>query len=104
MLHVKNQLFKKTFQWTHVHFGATDTPCFRLLMTSPLGFKARVGSLIHTWWRHMCYTFLEIYLWCDTFAGIYGQHSCQSISPHMCFSRGRMQDLNGRIPLSSQMH
>ena len=25
--------------------------------TSPLGFKARVGSLICTWWRHMCYMF-----------------------------------------------
>ena len=24
--------------------GATDTPCFGLLVTSPLGFRARVGS------------------------------------------------------------
>ena len=27
---------------------------------SPLGFKARVGSLIHAWSRHMCYMFPEI--------------------------------------------
>ena len=28
--------------------GVTDTPCFGILVTSPLGFKARVGSLIRT--------------------------------------------------------
>ena len=32
---------------------------------SPPGFKARVGSLIHTW-RCTCYTFPKIHLWCDT--------------------------------------
>ena len=41
-------------------------PCFGLLVTSPLGFKARVGSLIRTWWRHTCYMFPKIHLWCDT--------------------------------------
>ena len=46
--------------------GATDTPVFGLLMMSPLGFKAKVGSLICTWWRHTFYTFSEIHLWCDT--------------------------------------
>ena len=44
---------------------------------SPLGFKARVGSLIHTWWRP----------------------AWQPIaSPHVCFSRGRMPDSIGRPP------
>ena len=27
---------------------------------SPLGFKAKVGGLIYTWQRRMCYTFHEI--------------------------------------------
>ena len=27
---------------------------------SPVGFKARMGNLIHTWWRHTCYIFPEI--------------------------------------------
>ena len=41
-------------------------PCFGLLVMSPLGFKARVGSLIRAWQRHTPYTFPEMYLWCDT--------------------------------------
>ena len=28
--------------------GATDAPVLNLLLTSPLGFKGVVGSLIHT--------------------------------------------------------
>ena len=44
------------------------------------------------------YTFPEIHLWYDTSAGVYGQHSSQSLSPHACFSRGRMLDLNHRPP------
>ena len=40
---------------------------FKILRrTSLLGFKARVGSLICTWWRCMWYMFLEIHLWCHT--------------------------------------
>ena len=31
-------------------------PLFGLLVTSPLGFKARVGSLIHTWQGQTRYT------------------------------------------------
>ena len=37
-----------------------------LLMT----FQSQVGSLSHTWRRCTCYTFPEIHLWCDTFAGV----------------------------------
>ena len=29
-------------------------------------FQSQWGSLIHTWWKHMCYTFHEIHLWCNT--------------------------------------
>ena len=32
-------------------YGVHWYPCFGLLVTSPLGFKARVGSLIRTWRR-----------------------------------------------------
>ena len=89
---------KKKICWTHVHFWGHWYPCFELLVMSPLGFKARVGSLIWTLRRHTWYTFPEIHLWCDTSASIYGQHSSQSLSPHACFSRGRMLDLNHRPP------
>ena len=34
--------------------------CFGLLVTSPLGFKARVGSFIRAWQMRTCYTFSEI--------------------------------------------
>ena len=41
------------FFFGHMSFyGATDTQ-FGLLVTSPLGFKARMDSLIHSWWRCM---------------------------------------------------
>ena len=76
-------------------FGATDTPVLDFLS---FGFKARVGSLVPTLRRHTWYTFPEIHLWCDTSAGVYNQHSSQSLSPHACFSRGRMLDLNHRPP------
>ena len=36
----------KSFLWGHWY------PCIRFLVMSPLGYKARVGSLICTWWRH----------------------------------------------------
>ena len=36
------------------------------LFLPPLGFNVRVGSLIHTWWRHTCYIFPKIHLLCDT--------------------------------------
>ena len=42
-------------------------PCFGLMVTSPLSFKARDGSLIHTWQRHMCCMFTGIHLWWDTY-------------------------------------
>ena len=47
---------------------------------SPLGFKARVGSLIQAWWRCTCYTFPEIHLWCDTCQPLGGQHGSRVVS------------------------
>ena len=38
-------------------FGVTDTPCFGLLVTSPLGFKARVGSALF----ELCGDICDIY-------------------------------------------
>ena len=51
------------YRWGHLpHFfennigghksfvGSLIPPCFGLLVTSPLGFKARVGRLIHAWY------------------------------------------------------
>ena len=63
-------------------------PCFGLLVTSPLGFKGRVGSLIRTWRRHMWYMFPEVAPRWPAWQPI--------TSPHACFSRGRMPDPIGR--------
>ena len=59
--------FKKILKDISPFCGATDNPCFGLLVMFPPGFKARVGSLIHTWQRHTCYMFPDIYLWCNTY-------------------------------------
>ena len=37
----------------------TDTPVFGFLVKYPLGLKAILGSLIHTWLRQTCYTILR---------------------------------------------
>ena len=92
----------KIFCCTQVHFWGHWYPCFGLLVTSHLGFKARVGSLIHAWQRHTWCILPEINLWCDTFAGVYSQHSSRSLSPHAYFSRGRMSDLKSRPPACSR--
>ena len=75
--------------------------CFGFLVMSPLGFKARVGNLICTFWqRYTWYTFPNIHLWCDTFPSVYDQHSSQSLSPHACLGCGTQL---GDHMLSSQM-
>ena len=77
-------------------FGATDTPVSDFWWRLS-GFQSQSEfCLIRTLWRRMWYMFSEIHLWCDTSAGVYSQHSSQSLSPHACFSRGRMPDLNHR--------
>ena len=38
--------FFLNFYWTHVHLWGRWYPCFGLQLTSPLGFKARVGSAL----------------------------------------------------------
>ena len=44
-----------------------------------LGFKARVGSLICTWWRPMCYMLSDICRWCDTCWPLGDQYGSQTI-------------------------
>ena len=49
------------------YFGDHWYPCFGFLVTSPLGFKARLGSALFV--LFFCggeCTFLEIHLWCYT--------------------------------------
>ena len=43
---VHSFLFLKSFWRTHVLFWDHWYPCFGILVTSPLGFKARVGSAL----------------------------------------------------------
>ena len=54
---------------------------------SPLGFKVTVGSLIHTWWRHTCYTFSKIHRWCDTCQPLSSQHGSWATLFHVPLSR-----------------
>ena len=58
-------------------------PYFGLLVTSPLGFKARVGSPLFELSggvRVTLHTFPEIYLWCNTCQPLGGQHGSQTVS------------------------
>ena len=53
-------------------------PCFGLLVTSPLGFKARVGSLVYARQRHMrfiCCTIPADLLTASIEAGRYSPHA-----------------------------
>ena len=61
--------------WTHVHLWGHWYPYFGLLVMSPLGFKARVGSLICTWLRCTWCMCPQIHLWCDTYWPLGGQHT-----------------------------
>ena len=45
---------KKFLADTHVFFWGHWYPCFGFLVTSPLGFKARVGSALFAFCRSEC--------------------------------------------------
>ena len=49
------------------------------------GFQS--GSLIHTLWRRICYTFPQIHLWCDTCQPLSGHHGSQAVLFHVPASR-----------------
>ena len=78
---------KKKYWRTLVLLWGHWYPCFGLLVTSPLGFKAIVGSLIHTWQRHTCYTFSETHLWCDTYWPPDSQHGSWAVLFHIPVNR-----------------
>ena len=80
--------------------GAYWYPCFGLLVTSPLGFKARVASLICSGWRHMCFMFPEIHLLCCTCQHPGDQQSCQADLFHISLIR-HWRGSNGR-PIAPQ--
>ena len=89
-------LFLKKIWRTWVLFVGSLIPCFGLLVMSPLGFKARVGSLIRTWQRHACYMFPEIHIWCDTCWPLSVQHGSQANLFHIPATR-HWWGSNGRV-------
>ena len=52
------------FWWTIYLLWGHWYPCFGFLVTSLLGFKARVGSALFALSGGVCYMFSEILLWC----------------------------------------
>ena len=54
-----------------------------LVAMSPLGLKARVGSLIHNRHRHMWCMYPQIHHWCNTCWPLSGQHGSQAILIHI---------------------
>ena len=75
-----------SFLWDHWY------PCFGLLVTSALGFKARVDIACTFSCLHVTH---QIHLWCDTCQPLDGQHGGLTHSLHASFSRGRMPGSNG---------
>ena len=72
--------------------GATDTLCLGLLMTSPLGFKARMDPSLACFVP--CLPWIpEIHLWCNNCWLYRGQHGSWPRSLHAC-SRGRLLGFN----------
>ena len=60
-------------------------PCFGFLVTSPLGFKARVGSALFAFLRgQMLCIFPKIHLWCYTCQPFGGQCTAGHFPTCMC--------------------
>ena len=76
-------------------FGATDTPVSDFWWLFIWVSKPEWAALF-AFGRDICdICSPEIHLWCNNFASVY---SNWSLSPHACFNRGRMPDLNCRSP------
>ena len=73
-----------SFLWGHWY------PCFTLLVTSALGFKARVDPSLVCF---LAQRIPQIHLWCHTCQLYSGQHSSQPCFLHAC-SRGRMPEFD----------
>ena len=79
--------FFKSIWPTHVLYWGHWYPCFGFLVTSPLGFKARVGSALFALQRQMYCTFPEIHLWyccISTSLCRSGRVRCLSFSSTQC--------------------
>ena len=74
-------IFSKIIWWTHVLLWGHWYPCFGLMVTSSLDFKARVGRIICTWWSCMWCIFPEIHLWCHTCPPLASQHGSRWLFP-----------------------
>ena len=62
---------------TYTYFGATGIyPCFGFLVTSPLGFKARVGSALFALRMRMLFTLPDIHLGGRNWLGIEQAIAC----------------------------
>ena len=93
--------FLINFCWTHVHLWGHWYPCFGLLVTSPLGFKARVGSALF----ELCGGVRDIDLRSLRFTSgathlpVYNASIAASRLPHMRISAEvGCRDLNRRPP------
>ena len=82
----KNNEGYKSLLWSHWYispfYGVTDTLYFGLLVTFPRGFKARVGSLIYTWWTFMYYISLRFTSGATHVNLLACQHCIQAILSH----------------------
>ena len=70
---LKKKFWRTSFLWGYWY------PFLALLVT----FQARVGSLIRTWQRCMCYMFPEIYLWCNTYWPLGSEPGSEAILFHV---------------------
>ena len=72
----------KIFVDTSPFSGATDTPCFRLLVTSAMGYKARMESLLLCFLT--CAQWIpQIHPFCDTCWLYSCQHGSRGFSSHV---------------------
>ena len=85
--------FFKSFWRTHVLFWGHWYPCFGFLVTSPLGFKARVGCLIRIAEANVMYV-PEIHLWCYTCQPLGGRHAAGPVPTYCC--RGEVAGIRTR--------
>ena len=91
--------FFKNFCWTHVHLWGHWYPCFELLMMSPLGFKAKVGSALFALGRGICVTCSLRFPSGATPLLVYNASIAASCLPHMHVSvEVGCQDLNCQPP------
>ena len=68
------KIYGENLWWTHVLLWGHWYPCYGLMVTSSLSFKARVGSFVHIWWMLTLSIFPKICFWCNTCWPLGSQH------------------------------